>query len=244
MFHQGLADHLRDGYDGGSVGVAGQVLGGLLATVPIAHGVRRWDLAEPYLLRHAAQHAADAGRVDELLGDPGFLVHAGPVTLIPALHLAGNEQARLAAAVYRVSAGGHPRCSPDQRRDVLAIDAARYGAKALLDRIVSSPGTSRSRWRPRWATGGQVSTALRTTLTGYTEPVAAVACTQLDGRPVAVTGGSDATVRIWDLDTRRQIDRIDVPGDVLAIDVTATGDIVAAFGWDLVVLERMSDGTP
>jgi WD40 repeat protein len=28
-----------------------------------------------------------------------------------------------------------------------------------------------------------------------------VACTQLDGRPIAVTGSWDRTVRVWDLTT-------------------------------------------
>ncbi|HEY3691442.1 MAG TPA: hypothetical protein VGL46_14295, partial [Pseudonocardiaceae bacterium] len=36
-------------------------------------------------------------------------------------------------------------------------------------------------------------------LTGHTAPVTAVACTQLDGRPIAVTSGRDHTVRIWNL---------------------------------------------
>jgi WD40 repeat protein len=31
--------------------------------------------------------------------------------------------------------------------------------------------------------------------------VTAVACAQLDGRPIAVTSGQDRTVRIWDLTT-------------------------------------------
>lgn len=79
------------------------------------------------------QHATDAGRGNELFTDPGFLVHANAVTLIPTLNLADGQQARLAAAVYRVSAGGHPRRSADQRRDVLAVDAARYGALPLVD---------------------------------------------------------------------------------------------------------------
>jgi hypothetical protein len=207
LFHQGLADHLRGGRDGNPREVAGRVLDGLLATVAVAvaGGVRRWDLAEPYLLRHAIQHATEAGRVDELLTDPAFLVHADPTTLIPGLDQADGALARLAAAVYRVSAGGHPRRSPDQRRDVLAVDAARYGAATLLDRLTSSGESSRSRWRPRWATGGQVNTALRATLTGHTNGVAAMACTQLDGRPIAVTGGWDEMVRIWDLSTATPI---------------------------------------
>ncbi len=200
VFHQGLADHLRDGNDGDPVTIPGRVLDGLLATVPVGHGVRRWDLAEPYLLRHAVQHAADAHRVDELLVDPGFLAHADPTTLIPCLHAAQGADARLAAAVYRASAGEHPRRSTVERRTVLAVDAARYGALDLLDRLHSGADGSRSRWRPRWASGGQVSTALRATLTGHTGNVGAVACTMLDGRPVAVSGcGWDGTVRVWDL---------------------------------------------
>lgn len=97
------------------------------------------------------------------------------------------------------------RRSPDQRRDVLAVDVARYGTGVLLDRIVSSPDTNRSRWPPRWATGGQVSTALRTTFAGHTGTAAAVACTMLDGRPIAVTASSDGTARIWDLTTNTSI---------------------------------------
>jgi hypothetical protein len=244
LFHQSLADHLRNGRAGDPVAVPGQVLDGLLATVPITHGVRRGDLTELYLLRHAVQHAAAAGRVDELLVDPGLLVHADPATVIPALHLACSEQAELAAAVYRVSAGRHVRCSPDQRRDVLAIDAARYGASTLLDRLVSSPDMRRTRWRPRWATGGQVNPALHNTLTGHTNAVTAVACTQLDGRPVAVTAGDDETVRVWDLQTRLEVDRLDLPSGARALDVTAAREIVAGFGWDIVLLERTSDGKP
>ena len=38
-------------------------------------------------------------------------------------------------------------------------------------------------------------------LTWHTGPVAAVACTVLDGRPVAVSGSHDGTVRVWDLAT-------------------------------------------
>ena len=73
---------------------------------------------------------------------------------------------------------------------MLAIDAARFGAPHLRDGISALPPPSR--WRPRWATGGQISTALQASLTGHTGRVEAVACTMLDGRPVAVTGGATA----------------------------------------------------
>ena len=203
LFHQGLADHLRTDPRPGAADpdtVADRLLDGLLGTVPTDTQGRRWDLAAPYLLRHLAQHAIDADRLDELLTDPGFLVHADPATLTGALDHARGPQARLAAAVYRASADRHPTRTAEQRRDVLAIDAARYGAPHLRDGISAVPPLSR--WRPRWATGGQISTAFQASLTGHTGGVAAVACTTLDGRPVAVTGGVDGTVRIWDLRTR------------------------------------------
>ncbi len=38
-------------------------------------------------------------------------------------------------------------------------------------------------------------------LTGHTSWVSAVACTVLDGRPVAITASEDDTVRVWDLTT-------------------------------------------
>jgi hypothetical protein len=54
---------------------------------------------------------------------------------------------------------------------------------------------------------------------------------------VAVTGGHDGTVRTWDLGAGQQIDRVDLPGKVEAVAVSAEGLIVAAFGWEIVVLE-------
>ena len=44
-----------------------------------------------------------------------------------------------------------------------------------------------------------------TPLAGHTEAACAVATTVLDGIPVAVTAGNDATLRVWDLATHRQL---------------------------------------
>jgi hypothetical protein len=90
LFHEGLAERLRvDPYgppkekrgmstSGGSP-YALAVFEGLLDSMPTAAGGRyAWHVGAPYLLRHAAQHARDAGRVDQLLEDPEFpTTHGG-----------------------------------------------------------------------------------------------------------------------------------------------------------------------
>ena len=158
LFHQGLADYLGNSPGDDSLAVARRVLDGLLSTVPVAQGVRRWDLAETYLLHHAIEHAAELGRVDELLEDPGFLRsrQTRPPSSRPSPTLTENRRDS-AAAVYRASAGWHAPRSIEQRRSVLAVDAAAFGASALRDTLSELPGPGPLRWHPRWATGGQVS---------------------------------------------------------------------------------------
>ncbi|BDM67205.1 hypothetical protein HEK616_06920 [Streptomyces nigrescens] len=210
LFHQGLADYFRSrsthpsvAHLPGTRSTADLVLNTLLTRPGGSATPVRWDATPPYLLRHAIQHALDAGRADELLKDTEFLVHADPDTLAPALAVAETGPAELEVAVYRASGGLHRWAAPATRRSLLAVDAARYRAQDLLEQLNAPlPKTS---WRPRWATGSQVSAALRDTLRGHTAEVDAVACTVLDDRPVAVTGGMDETVRVWDLHSGQQL---------------------------------------
>ncbi|MGW2611980.1 caspase family protein [Streptomyces mirabilis] len=195
LYHQALAEHLREGVD--AVAAHGAFTEVLLSRVPLDHtGERIWSRAHPYLLRHLATHAARCGRLDELVTDPGYLAHAEPDELLPALDHVTTPGARLVRSVYRASSGVHRRLPPQRRRLVLATDAARFGATELHRALVPP-----LRWFPRWATGQQISPALRATLVGGDKPVTASACTVLDGRPVAVTTGHDCVVRLWDLDT-------------------------------------------
>ncbi|GAO09836.1 hypothetical protein TPA0598_06_00010, partial [Streptomyces lydicamycinicus] len=211
LFHEGLAEWLRvpdnqpPDQDTPTAALppldpAGPLYERLLDSVPRdASGRRQWHLATPYLLRHTAQHAIRAGRLDELLNDGGYLQHADPHTLADALRHAHSEQARLNAAVYRASWGVHQRLPPAARRQLLALDAARFRNTPLQAEL---PGDTD--WQVRWATGSQVSTALVRTLTGHSDGVRAVGVVELDGRPHAITGGDDRTVRVWDLTTGTQ----------------------------------------
>ncbi|MGP4052626.1 CHAT domain-containing protein [Streptomyces sp. 2A115] len=168
----------------------------LLNSVPCDDvGRRLWHLATPYLLRHAAQHALDAGHLDDLLQDSGFLVHADPHALADALPHAGSEQARLNAAVYRASWGVHHTLPPAARRQLLALDAARYRNQRLQADL---PGDND--WQVQWATESRLPAELDT-LTGHTDMVASVAVTEVGGRPHTLTGSNGGAVRLWDLTT-------------------------------------------
>ncbi|MFE1499971.1 hypothetical protein ACFW89_33415, partial [Streptomyces albidoflavus] len=134
----------------------------LLRSVPSAvDGRPTWRVAAPYLLRHAAQHAANAGRAGELLEDSEFLVHGEPSAVNSILGRAASDSARLAAAVYRTSYGIHRGLEPFDRRQVLALDAARFHAAQLAE-VFAREGD----WKPLWATGSQVSAGSTAILTG------------------------------------------------------------------------------
>src|SRR5205814_5825022 len=111
----------------------------------------RWQSAPPYLRRHAIQHAVEAGRIDELLGEPEFLVYAEPSTLMAELDHASSPDGQLTAAIYRTSVGVHRHTDADTRRRLLAIDAIRYRRVDLARRITADPQTGT--FAPRWATG-------------------------------------------------------------------------------------------
>jgi WD40 repeat protein len=94
-------------------------------------------------------------------------------------------------------------------------------------------------------------------LTGHTGPIRAVAVGELDGRPVAVSGADDRTVRVWDLHTGSPIGE-PLTGHTGPIRALAVGELegrpVAVSGsydetvrvWDLRTrrAHAMEIGTP
>ncbi|NUK09485.1 WD40 repeat domain-containing protein [Streptomyces lunaelactis] len=231
LFHEGLAEWLRDDArttplpendntdetENLPLRAARQLYEGLMDCVPRdGSGQRQWEWADPYLLRHTPQHAVDAGRLDDLLQDSGFIVYADPHAMANALVRACSEQARLNAAVYRASWGVHHALSPEARRQLLALDAARFRNEELQ---ASLPGDAD--WHVRWATGSQVSPELVRTLAGHTSWVTSVAVAELEGRPHAITGSADRSARVWDLTTGTQTHELTGHTDwVIAVAVT------------------------
>ncbi|MFG3532628.1 hypothetical protein ACGF8B_38840, partial [Streptomyces sp. NPDC047917] len=247
LFHEGLAEWLRQPLNSRPLRphAAERLYEQLLNSVPRdSAGRKLWHLAAPYLLRHTAQHAVDAGHLDDLLQDGEFLVHADPHTLADTLSNAESEQARLNAAVYRVSWGVHHALPPAARRQLLALDAARCSNQRLRADL---PGDTD--WHVQWATGSQVSTALVRTLIGHTGSVWSVVVAELDGRAHAVTASDDGSVRVWDLatgeETRQLVGHTDWVRSVVVAELDGRAHAVTASDdgsvrvWDLTTGEQI-----
>ncbi|MFG2548459.1 caspase family protein [Streptomyces sp. NPDC048581] len=202
LYHEAMAEYLRQGQD---VDKAHRAFTSVLRrTVPYQlDGSPNWAHAHPYALRHLATHAAAAGRLDAVLADTEYLVHADCDTLAPHLLKAEGDTARLHAANYLVSLNVHRSLDVPSRRQLLALNAARFNVPSLLEAFNSK--AAEHAWKPVAASGSQVSGSMRNVFAGHTGSVQAVDCTELDGRPVAVSGSWDRTVRIWDLTTGQPI---------------------------------------
>ncbi|MFE9360981.1 caspase family protein [Streptomyces olivaceoviridis] len=199
LYHEAMAEYLR--HDQDLIQVHSAIATVLRGQVPYrVDTTPDWAHAHPYSLRHLATHAALGGRLDENVTDTEYLVHAAPDELARHLHLTSTDDACLHAAVYRASLGRHRPLPPADRRQILAIDATRYNSGTI--RRALNAALPPSSWMPFFATGSDVSPALRNTMTGSARTVA---CAELEGRPIAVTGEKDGTVRIWDLITSRPV---------------------------------------
>ncbi|MEE1772393.1 hypothetical protein PUR34_30570 [Streptomyces sp. JV185] len=92
-----------------------------------------------------------------------------------------------------------------------------------------------------WATGGMVTPQLIHTLTGHTRGVEAVATVVVDGRPIAVTGSDDRTVRVWDLTTREQVGpELVFPAPVTEVATLPDGRLVDGFGLEVAALAPLT----
>ena len=200
-----------------------------------------------YLREHAAEHAAAADRLDQLLEDPHYLLTVDPARLVPHLDTARSAPARAAAAVYRQSAHHLAPLDRPARASQLELTAHQLGCRSLAARIASAAPDRP--WQTRWshgrrATGHQV-------LTGHTGEVSAVAVGALpDGTPVIVSGGDDGTVRVWRLADGTPVGEplSGHAGWVRAVAVGALPDgtpvIVSGGGDGTVRVWRLADGTP
>jgi WD40 repeat protein len=168
---------------------------------------------------------AEFGSQDGRLADPAFLVNGDPGEVAALLDTASGPEARLAAAVYQVSADTHREARRVVRRQLLALDAARCGDRDLAARISAVPveGEPEARWGVEWATGSQVNPRFGQPLPGHTEKVTGVALAVVHGRLCVVSGSYDDTVRVRDIATGQLVQDPLVPdGDCFGVEALAT----------------------
>ncbi|MET3985749.1 WD40 repeat domain-containing protein [Streptomyces sp. PvR034] len=235
LYHEAMAEHLR--HDTEATRIHAAYTRVLSDRVPHrADATRDWGRAHPYALHHLAHHAAEADLLDALVEDPEYLVHVAPRGLTPHLRRVAKDVPRLNAAVYRAHLHLHLPLEPVERRQVLALDAARAGARSLHQRLVQQlPGGT---WAPSWASGSRFSTAQQDALIGHGVALS-VACTVVDGRAVAVSTGQEGTVRLWDLRTGAPVGEplTGHVGGVAAVACTVVDDrpVAVTSGWDATV---------
>jgi WD40 repeat protein len=148
LVHQELAKHLRTDVD--ERDAENRIVDTLLEHVPTARsGRRNWFATHPYLRRHLPRHAALAGRLDELLEDPGFLVAAEPLALTRAALEATTERGAAAAAVHRLAIEQLAGRSWPERTAALALAARLRDATWLAD--AADALLPDLPWRALWA---------------------------------------------------------------------------------------------
>ncbi|MDH6129625.1 WD40 repeat domain-containing protein [Kitasatospora sp. GP82] len=175
--------------------------------------------------------SADPTAVPGGLTDPGWLVCTDPDSVLALLWSSSQPQERWVATVYRASLDMHRRLTAAERRFVLALDAARLEKEGLAAQFaaVAVPGAEPLGWEPAWVRGSQADSRLLWTLTGHQGQVTAVATAVVTGRALAVTGGRDGTVRIWDLATGREAcPPVQCPTDARSALTTAVDRIATA----------------
>lgn len=140
------------------------------------------------------------------LTDPGWLVHCDPEQVLAVLDGAAGREEVLAAAVYRASGHVHRDAGARVRRQVLALDAARYGNRELARSIaeVAVRQEADDPWVVQWATGSGLDSRLRYALHAPAE-VGVVATVVVEQRGLAVAGCEDGTLHWWELATGKRL---------------------------------------
>ena len=166
---------------------------------------------EAYLWEHLAWHLAEAGRREELRALllslewlEAKLKAAGPAALLADFrYLAGDKELKRLEGALRLASHVLARRPEELAAQLLGRLArpASPGIEALLEQAAAWRG--RPWLRPRRATLTPPGGALIRTLAGHSGPVQAVAVTP-DGRR-AVSGSDDATLRLWDLESGREL---------------------------------------
>ena len=193
LYHLALQEALRSRHQDRSIQL--HLSQALIASVPQApDGTgKQWLLANRYVRRHLPAHAAAAGRLDDLLLDPMFLVAAIPSGLLPFLRAADDREARRASRLYKMAAHDwDANGSPGTWASYLEFTARKLGLEMAFTLARLTIGRP---WRIPWVS--LAPSSAHRVLRGHEGPVRALAI-QSD---TVISAGDDGTIRCWDIET-------------------------------------------
>lgn len=152
-----------------------------------------WKSADPYLRRYLALHAAQVGLLDGLLEDPRFLLGAEPVGILETLYAASRAKpiARMYRQIVTMVRDGDEAAALAH----LELYARQEGLGAFGAAVAAMSGTRP--WSILWA--HWLRGRLRQHLGEHGAEVTAMAVAKVRGKPVAISGGVDGRLLIWDL---------------------------------------------
>jgi WD40 repeat protein len=182
LFHQQFAEYFSDRADARDCH----------SRITTALLPKNWTQAPYYTRRYLALHAAEGGRLDELLEIPAFLVVADPGILKRVI---GRDLAVRNASVYSVSSHLLDT-SLAERAATLALAATKFAYHELSDNL--KPFGAACPW---WTRAAQWQISPHFVIRGAHDPVRTVAVGVRNGRTVIATGGNDGAIRLWDCET-------------------------------------------
>lgn len=196
LFHQALVDQLLAGRDRATDDL--RIFEAVLTHASTSGG---WDKPEArYALAYGALHARDAGQLERLLADLGYLASvelhglAGALGSIPAL--ARTHQANTVLRCVQ-TAQQVPR---REQVYLLAVTAFQYGLNQWASDLC---GTQPHGWRIRWA---HPSGGLHRQIPNSMNGVRSVAVSQVPGRAWLALGGD--RLEVWDSVDRKPVMRL------------------------------------
>jgi len=149
-----------------------------------------WSNAPAYLLRALPLHLARIGRIDDLLTDDEYLLHADLRRLAAAATAATTSEGRKRARLVELTL--HAALAvPAERAAMFSVTDALEQLDAPLTVGVTPP--YRASWVANLADVGDF------TDDGHTDSIWGVCPIYLDGRTLLASASADYTIRVWDL---------------------------------------------
>jgi WD40 repeat protein len=225
LFHQAFTDELlaprhdQRGFD------EQRILTAILPRPPA-----NWADATNYARTFAADHAARAGRLSDLLADPTYPTVADLDRLVPLLPPSPPPHLASVIAIIRAAAHRARTLPPDQRVRLYHLTGAQLGLPT------TSTGSGPT---PHTVVWGHTLGTPHQNITGHTNWVNGVAIGRVGDREVFVSGSDDNTVRVWDAATGHPLGD-PLTGHTDAVSGVAIGrvgdcDVIVSASWDRTV---------